>query len=399
MLRERAGIQSQELASRLGIDPSAMSNIESGKRSVKTSELVKIAGALSVSPLALLDEDSLPARLEVAARPDGRQDTLDGAAYARLRALSELQSVLSNAGFAAASNLNNVPQVDRAAGWKSAAETLAAWAAGKLAAQDTGTRRFPALVDAIERELRIDVLVEKYPGDPLSGAAITAGDFPLIFVNAQHPTPRCLFTVAHELGHLLLSHSGTITMDDNLAGSTPDERQANAFAAAFLMPADKVGTYLAQYGRGAESLARMLYDFGVSFESLTYRLHSLRQIDDAGRDSLREIGWTGLLKVIETTEVRDRIGSEMTIHLISRQGQRPAERPPLWLASRCFGGYRSGVISIRPLAGLFKYDPDALLDRINEDETKAAEVLENIGIAPLGQQPPDDELFAGSPVS
>ena len=43
-------MQSQELAARLGIDPSAMSNIERGRRSVKTQELMKIAEALSVSP-------------------------------------------------------------------------------------------------------------------------------------------------------------------------------------------------------------------------------------------------------------------------------------------------------------------------------------------------------------
>lgn len=392
-------MQSQELAARVGIDPSAMSNIESGKRSVKTGELVQIAEALSVSPLSLLDENSLPARLQIAARRDGDQGTLEGAAYARLRALSEIHAVLSDAGLTTDNNLAEVPELAHPS-WKAAAEDLAQRVTQFLGVEKTaGINRFPAVADAIERFLRVDVLVEKYADDPLSGAAITALEFPLIFVNSKHPTPRCLFTLAHELGHLLLGHDGAITVDDNLDGATPGERQANAFAAAFLMPADKVRGYITEYGRGAESLARMLYDFGVSFESLTYRLHSLRQIDDAGRDNLREIGWEGLLQVVEGSDLRDRIGAEMAVHLISRQGRHPAERPPVWLASRCFEGYRRGVISVRPLAGLFKYDPDAFLDRIDEAGAKSAEMLlERVEEAPSQEYVSDDDLFTGSPV-
>ena len=47
--RERTGMQSQELAVRIGIDPSAMSNIESGKRSLKTRELVDRRGTVGLA--------------------------------------------------------------------------------------------------------------------------------------------------------------------------------------------------------------------------------------------------------------------------------------------------------------------------------------------------------------
>ena len=64
---------------------------------------------------------------------------------------------------------------------------------------------------------------------------------PLIFVNATHALPRALFTLAHELGHLLAQHdSARITLDRELSGSTAPERTANAFAASFLMPKQKV---------------------------------------------------------------------------------------------------------------------------------------------------------------
>ena len=392
-------MQSQELASRLGIDPSAMSNIERGKRAVKTGELTQIAEALSVSPLALLDESSLPARMPVAPRRDSESSDIRGEAYSRLLALSELHAVLSDAGLTTSSNLQEAPQVSHAT-WKMGAETLAQWATDYLRVDDClGIERFTKLAKAIESRLRVDVLVEKYDEDLLSGAAITDRAFPLIFVNSQHHTSRALFTLAHELGHLLIGHDGSIAVDDNFVGNTQIERQANAFAAAFLMPENKVDEYIKKYDRGPESLARMVYDFGVSFESLIFRLHNLRKIDAVGRDRLRDVGWQGLLSVIERSEIQERLGPEISMRLISRLGRHPADRPPIWLASRCFAGYRQGVISVRPLAGLFDVEPDLFLDRIQEHDDKSAEVLESVEEPPPGDQFSDDELFAGSPVS
>ena len=149
-------------------------------------------------------------------------------------------------GFPTANNLHEVPQVQHEWQLEGRSGQLAHWATRHLGVEPTGVKRFNQFAKAIEERLGVDVIVEKYPSDPLSGAAITARDFPLIFVNSQHPTPRALFTLAHECGHLLLGHDGSIAVDDNLAGSTQAERQANAFAAAFLMPADKVDQYIRQ---------------------------------------------------------------------------------------------------------------------------------------------------------
>lgn len=397
--REQAGMQSQELAARLGIDPSAMSNIERGKRSVKTAELVRIAEVLDISPLALLDEESLPARMPLAARRDGGPGAIKGAAYSRLLALSEIHTVLSDAGYESAPRLDEAPQPGGGS-WKAVAEDLAREFAGYLAIKCDGTERFARLAEAIEDKLRVDVLVERFEQDPLSGAAISDDAFPLIFVNSTHWTPRSLFTLAHELGHLLLhhDHDGSIAVDETFAGSNQDERQANAFAAAFLMPESRIDDYIGIYGLGPESLARMLYEFGVSFESLVFRLHNLRKIDSTGRDRLQGIGWQGLLGVINGSPLRDRLGP-VSARLLSRQAEYPDYRPPIWLANRCLVGYRKGVISVRPLAGLFDIDPEVFLDRIQELDEKSAEVLESVGESPPHEQLSDDELFAGSPVA
>ena len=106
-----------------------------------------------------------------------------------------------------------------------------------------------------------------------------------------------------------------------------------------------------RYGRGAESLARMTYEFGVSFESLIYRLHNLQIINAQGRDRLRSQGWQGLLRAIDEPELSDALEPAVGKSLRVRLGTRPEQHPPGWLTARALAGYRKGTISIRRWLG------------------------------------------------
>ncbi len=394
-LREKAGIQSQELAASIGIDPSAMSNIERDKRAVKTDELARIAVALRVSPLALLEEDSLPARMPIAGRRNGASP-LDGEAYQRLLTLAELHSLLAEEGISSSPHLDGVPSVDEDA-WKQSADLLAEWARDRLEATKRGDERFPSLVEAIENRLGIDVLVEEYPGDSLAGAAITDAEFPLIFLNADQPTPRALFTLAHELGHVLSRYGDAVAVDDSLSGTDPGERFANAFAAALLMPEPEIRLSISRYGRTAEFLARTIHDFGVSFETLIYRLHNLQIIDARGRDRLQSMGWQGLLSLLKESDTSTGSGIDMRKSLVTRLHTRPERRPPVWLLARAMEGFDRGVVSIRPVASLIGADPDELLDTV-VSRSKADEIMRE-NYEPNGSEVlSDDQLFEGSPI-
>jgi len=63
MIRVKVGMSVRELAERAGLSPSAVSLMERGKIEVTVGELARIAKALGVSPLAILEPDSLLARL------------------------------------------------------------------------------------------------------------------------------------------------------------------------------------------------------------------------------------------------------------------------------------------------------------------------------------------------
>lgn len=383
-LRERVGMKSQDLAKAVGVDPSAMSNIESGKRGVKTDELSRIAKALGVSPLAILDESSLVARMPVSPRVDTGSP---GAAsvLTRLEAFAELHEVLAIDGIAGPANFV-APAVD-VREWRQSAETLAKWTSDEFGELAEGDERFSALADAIEERLGVDVVIEDISDGTLAGAAITDRSFPLVYVRASQPRPRALFTLAHELAHVLAGDGDTFTIDENLTARTDRERFANAFAATYLMPADEVRR-LTEDGLNATNVARMLVKFGVSFESLVYRLHNLGYIDYRGRNHLQSSGIRGLLAELDDQELA-RI-------LLARLGERGEveTRPPAWLAVRCLDGYRKGIVSARPLAGLLGQDPDELLEML-----QASFPYEDAdALLQAGAEASEEERYSGSPV-
>lgn len=387
-LREGAGLQSQELAASLGLDPSAMSNIENGKRSVKSGELATIASVLGVSPLAILSDDSFLGDLPVAARSP-HEPASASAALARLRALAELHQVLSDHGVGGPrSALEELPTVDLD-DWLQSADKVSGWARDHyfpmmgLLPKD----RFADLAEAIERNFGVDVMVEDYSPGEILGACITDHRFPLILVNRDQSISRALFTLAHELGHVLSGEGEqAMTLDINLTEHTAPEMFANAFAASFLMPTSNVQAIIDQERITSKGLARMVTEFGVSFESLVYRLHNLGYISAAQRDQLRSRGWPAVLADLDPEERRRALG---------RQGMSPERRPPGLLVMRTLQGYQQGVVSVRPLAGLLGLDPDELLIKFvrEKDSQDAVETY-----YPAESETSDEERYSGSPV-
>lgn len=387
-LRERAGIQSQELAESLGIDPSAMSNIERGKRGVKAHELAQVAQVLGVSPLAILDESSLVSRLPVAPRAESGL-RVEGKAFERLRGLAELNEVLAAGGLPANPAFDGVPNVDLT-NWIESADSLAKWAESRLNFRSDGDESFTRLANGIEAELRVDVCVDE-PGDgesSLVGAAITDRSFPLIFVSSEQPRPRALFTLAHELAHVLVADGEPLTLDMDLAGKDDGERFANTFAAALLMPFEVIENMLEKYGRNTLVLAVLIDTLGVSYESLVYRLHNLRLINAEGRDRLRAFGLQGVLTHLEDQDLISR--------LLRRHVTYPETRPPTWLVARAFAAFERGVVSIRPLAGLLAEEPDRLLKQL--DEARRTGDIDQENFAYVSEGVNDEEVFSGDPV-
>ena len=114
-----------------------------------------------------------------------------------------------------------------------------------------------------------------------SGFCLYDIDFPVIYVNNNKAKNRQIFTLFHELAHLLMHTGGVDTRQDDYIGYlTGNNRRieilCNQFAAEFLVPsgdfrarlADKpildraIGEWAELYGVSRETILRRLFDWG-----------------------------------------------------------------------------------------------------------------------------------------
>ncbi len=155
----------------------------------------------------------------------------------------------------------------------------------------------PIRVEQIAREV-LGINIIKAPlDDDLSGFLYLQGDSAIIGVNKKHHVHRRRFTVAHELGHLLLHREGTkkegafidktplVLRRDPLssAGVDPLEVEANAFAAELLMPRELVeedfNRLLENPLLGEEEIVKNLAKkYKVSEQAMAIRLSQLGYI-------------------------------------------------------------------------------------------------------------------------
>ena len=93
---------------------------------------------------------------------------------------------------------------------------------------------------------------------------------PVILVNKKIPNSRKVFTIAHELGHLVCHFDSIIDIDRDI------EKEANDFAAAFLAPADSIKTKLKSLT--IDKLEKLKIEWNMSMAALVYRAFTLGNI-------------------------------------------------------------------------------------------------------------------------
>jgi Zn-dependent peptidase ImmA (M78 family) len=147
----------------------------------------------------------------------------------------------------------------------------------------------PVPVDDIARNLGANLKYEPFSGqDAISGMLYRDGENKIIGINSNHHPNRQRFSIAHEVGHLLL-HEKEVFIDkvvnfrssrSSLAIDT-EEIAANAFAAELLMPKEFVKNELKKLiGQESMPTEKELVEnfarvFKVSTAAMEYRLNNL----------------------------------------------------------------------------------------------------------------------------
>ena len=244
--RERSGYTVEAIAAALKKDASIVNDWESGERAPTYVQLETLADKYK-RPIAIFffpeppEEPNIAENLALRSSDntplEPRTYILLRQAYARQLSLMELnfgtnpseQKIFRDLHVRPTDSAKESAQqarvylninIDMQAGWKTAAEALENWR------------------DCIE-ESGIFVFKEAFQDDSVDGFCLVHNEFPVIYLNNSRPTVRQIFSLFHELAHLLLGENG-ITWSDTFRGGTTQEIEdfCDQFAGEFLVPSN-----------------------------------------------------------------------------------------------------------------------------------------------------------------
>jgi Zn-dependent peptidase ImmA (M78 family) len=105
----------------------------------------------------------------------------------------------------------------------------------------------------------------------VSGFCLLDDEFPIIVINNSDPKNRQIFTLFHELAHILLGVNGITKIDDRYIDALPNNERAievtcNKFAAEFLVPSSDFETRAGKVRVTDETLLELANFYTVSRE-------------------------------------------------------------------------------------------------------------------------------------
>lgn len=154
---------------------------------------------------------------------------------------------------------------------------------------DSGAYRLPVPIELVLSRLGLRATASSFE-EEMSGLLVVENKRGAIGYNSAHPPVRQRFTVAHEIGHYMLhlknAHSRLFLDkfvvyrrdDQSSTGNDQEEIEANAFAAALLMPAQLVHGEIKKHNLDLDdedALGVLAKRFSVSTTAMSFRLGNL----------------------------------------------------------------------------------------------------------------------------
>ncbi|MFW6025500.1 MAG: ImmA/IrrE family metallo-endopeptidase [Candidatus Woesearchaeota archaeon] len=129
------------------------------------------------------------------------------------------------------------------------------------------------------------VFKDAFKDDKISGFCLYDDKFPLIYINNSMPKTRQIFTLFHEITHLLFGLNGIDKMKDDFLDILADEEKkieifCNQFAADFLVPNERFNRDIDGIKIDEKSISKLANKYSVSREVITRKLLDLGMISE-----------------------------------------------------------------------------------------------------------------------
>jgi Zn-dependent peptidase ImmA (M78 family)/transcriptional regulator with XRE-family HTH domain len=285
LARKMKGLSLRALADKAGVSAQAISKYERALDVPGSAVLLRLAQALDVRvefffrrPAVSL---SLPEFRKCAALTGKQMDAVLGQVHEWLERYLEVEQLLGEEVPASRFDLPNVVMPTVAC-----LEDAEASALSLRVAWNIGTDAIESIVELLEdRGIRVGLVDGRARFD---ACTLWANDaIPVIAVRRDLPGDRQRFSLAHELGHLVLQ----------TAPEVDAERAAHRLAGAFLVPACAARRELGErrHNLGVQELYLLKHKYGLSMQGWIYRARDLGIITDATATALfkrfRQNGW------------------------------------------------------------------------------------------------------------
>lgn len=291
--RKRSGQSLEQVAEALGKDPEVIRLWETGEAAPTYVQLEKLAYSVFRRPLALFffpaPPDEPDPHQSFRTLPDFEIDELSAETRFKIRQARAMQ--LSFSELAAGENpaarqlIRDLPAV----GKPRSAPALAA-AVREYLGIDAATQRSWKSNDHALRSWRaavesagVFVFKDSFKQKDVSGFSLYDDEFPIVYINNGTAKTRQMFTLFHEIGHLLTHTSGVTKRDDSYISALhghPREVEifCNQFAADVLVPDTSFAAE--DFTALDHNVARLARRYRVSREVILRRLLDRGTISD-----------------------------------------------------------------------------------------------------------------------
>ena len=295
--RKGAGVTQDTAAAHLNMSRPTFIAIEKAARRPRPEELVRLATLYKSSVNSLLRQETQPPKLQPHLRSmfNSNPENQGELEMAIAKLTGYVDDYLFLEKKLDTQPVTNFPPRIRAPGGP--VERFAEHCAQEERARlNLGAHSAVYTLRKVLEDIGVHVFLDALPSK-LAGLYVFVPDFGYcILVNKLHPRERRRWTTAHEYGHFLLDRDKPgVDYLRPVQRKPENERFADAFAAAFLMP--EAGVQRRFYEEvesksdfNVGDLCRMAEYFAVSLMAMTLRLESLSLIGRGSWDSIKESG-------------------------------------------------------------------------------------------------------------